>query len=237
MKLSEIYKIAVPEKKRKEERYNFWVAWVLRPASIIITALFINKKIKPITITKFSVLFLLIGSALVSFGNGMVVRLVGWLFFFLWAIFDCVDGNLARCNKMMSSLGDLWDTMGGYMAMALTYFAVSIAAFYDNNLVTLFENYWYLILGGFSAIMSIFPRIILQKKKASLGKSEAVNELADKESFNFSKIVALNVISPTGFLQMVFLLCIVFHLLNIFTIVYFVVNLFVMLLSLRKLLR
>lgn len=237
MKLKEIYDRAVPINKRKEEHYNFWVSIALRPASILATAPFIKPRINPTTITKISVICLLIGFGFVSFGQTVSYKVIGWLFFFLWGVFDCVDGNLARINDMKSMLGDLWDTMGGYIAMVLIYFSAGIAAYYDSNMLYIIEPHWYIILGGFCAIMSIFPRLMMQKKKASYGESESVQALANKDAFSLSKIIALNFISPVGFMQVILLLAIVFHFLNIYVCIYSVILFGVMVLSLRQLLK
>ncbi len=237
MTLKDIYDIAVPERKRREEHLNFWLTIALRPASIIIMVPFIKTKIKPVTVTQISIICLLISCALLSFSAGMTLKIIGWIWLFLWGILDCVDGNLARCTNQCSQLGDLWDATGGYIAMLVIYFSSGIAAFFDNNVVNVCDNYWFLILGGGSAIFSIFPRLVMQKKKAYHAESKAVNTLTDKEHFNLSKMIALNFISPIGFIQIILLLCIIFHFLNIFTAFYFVVNLGVMMLSLHDLLK
>lgn len=131
MKFSEVYEKVMPEKKRKEERFNIFVDWISRPISIMMTMPLINTKVKPTTVTKLSVLALIIGFFLVAFGKNMSVKLLGWFFFLLWNLLDGVDGNLARCTNQCSALGDLWDTMAGYVAMVFTYFAAGIAAFYE----------------------------------------------------------------------------------------------------------
>lgn len=229
--------MAVPIHKRKEERYNFWLSLALRPASILVTAPFVGTKVKPTTITKYSVFSLFIGFGLLSFGMKMPLKVVGWFFFFIWGVLDCVDGNLARCNNMCSALGDLWDTMGGYAAMVLIYFSAGIAAFYDNNLFVIWEPYWSLIMGGIAAICSIFPRLVMHKKKSSQANSEVVRELTDKSSFSLSKIIALNLISPIGFMQGILFISIFAHMLNLYIVFYAFVNFAVMVLSLRSLLK
>lgn len=236
MTVREIYDIAVPKQKRKEEHYNFWVSFVVRPASVLVTAPFVKTKVKPITITKVSIISLLIGFGFLSFGKVMPLKILGWVFFFAWAVLDGVDGNLARCNNMCSALGDLWDTMGGYAAMVLIGFSAGIAAFYDTNRYVIFAPYWLLILGGVAAICSIFPRLVMHKKKSSQANLEAVKELSDKSSFDMSKIVALNLISPSGIIQAILFIGILTHTLNIYIIFYAFVNFAVMILSLRKLL-
>ena len=192
---------------------------------------------KPITITKCSILSLIIGFFFLSFGMSMPLKIVGWIFFFIWGVLDCMDGNIARCNNKCSPLGDLWDTMGGYAAMVLIYSSSGIAAFYDVNLIDIFAPYWYLILGGATSIFSIFPRLVMHKKKSSMPESEAVKSLSDKSSFSLSKILAENIISPVGFLQGILLISIIMHVLNIFIIFYAFVNFSVMILSLKSLLK
>ena len=150
---------------------------------------------------------------------------------------DGVDGNLARSTKQCSNLGDLWDTTGGYAAMVLTYFSAGIAAYIDNSLYDFCDKYMLLIMGGASAIMSIFPRLVMQKKKTYGVNSDAVNKLTDKTHFGIKQIISMNFISPSGFLQVIFLLCILFHTLNFFISVYTIINLLIMAVTLRGLLK
>ena len=237
MKFKDIYDIAVPYRKRREEHLNFLLAIALRPASILVTAPLLKTKVKPITITKISVFFLSLCLGFLSFSNSMKWRIMGWICLYIWGVLDCVDGNLARCTNQCSQLGDLWDTMGGYIAMIVIYFSAGIAAYYDKNLLAIAPKYYWLILGGASAIFAIFPRLVMQKKKAYHTESASVTTLSDKEHFGLSKVIALNFISPISFIQIILLMCICFHLLNLFTVFYFIVNLGVMLLSLHSLLK
>lgn len=240
MKIREIYDVSVPLAKRKEEKMNLWVSLVVRPLSVFFTAPFVNTKTKPITITKLSILFLIAGFVLISLNLNFYVSLGGWFCFFIWAILDGVDGNLARCQGTCSPLGDLWDTMGGYAAMVLIYFSAGIASFLDKNPTLDFlkeYSYLLLIIGGLTSIFSIFPRLVLHKKKSSNINSESVKNISDKKNYSFSKIVALNLISPSGFMQVIFLLCFIFHVLNFFVCFYFLINMGVMFLSLHSLLK
>ena len=167
MTYKEIYDIAMPPAKRKEERLNIWVTIAVRPLSVLLIKPLIDCRIKPTSITKVSILSSCIGFALLSFSHSIMISILAWLFFFIWAVLDGVDGNLARCTNQCSPLGDLWDTTGGYAAMVLMYFGAGIAAFHDNNVYDFIEPSYYLIMGGATAIMSIFPRLVLHKKKSS----------------------------------------------------------------------
>ena len=237
MNYSEVYGIAMPEKKRKEERWNIWVKLAVRPLSILLTVPLTETKVKPTTITKWSVLSILIGFFVVSFSTNFEGKLIGWLFFFIWAVLDGVDGNLARCTNQCSHLGDLWDTMGGYISMILIYFSAGIAAFYDNNYFDVIDKPLLLIIGGASSIMSIFPRLIMHKKKSSSQQSMSVKELSSTQDYSLLKIAAMNFVSPSGFMQVIFLFSIIFHVLDIFSLFYFMINIGIMMLSLNKLLK
>ena len=237
MTFNEVYDRVMPEKKRKEERFNIFAHWIGRPISILMTLPLINSKVKPTTVTKWSIAFATVGFALVAFGPNMLIKVFGWLCFLMWNLLDGVDGNLARCTNQCSQMGDLWDTTAGYAAMVFTYFATGIAGYYDNNAIALCDSHWLLILGGATAVIAIFPRLVMHKKKSSNIDDTGVKALSDKQNFGLKNIIAMNFISPSGFMQVIFLICIVCHFLNIFIVFYFFVNSAIMLLSLYKLLK
>lgn len=237
MKYREIYDICVPEKKRKEERFNIFASAIGRPISIIITKWFINTGVKPTTITKWSIVCCLIGFFILCFSTALSHILIGWLFFFAWNILDGVDGNLARCKKQCSILGDLWDTMGGYIAMILTYFSAGVMAYYNPQMPLYLDHSIFLILGCATSVISIFPRLMMHKRKSSTLKEDISSSISDKNKFGLSQIIAMNLISPSGFMQIIFLLSMIFRLLNYYIVFYFVINTGIMLISLRKILK
>lgn len=237
MTYKEIYNIAMPIAKRKEEKLNIWVTIAVRPLSVALIKPLLNTNVKPTTITKLSVIASIIGFFFLSISHSLVYSQIGWFFFFVWAVLDGVDGNLARCTNQCSPLGDLWDTMGGYAAMVLMYFGAGIGAFHDVNLFDFTDKANYLILGGATAIMSIFPRLVMHKKKSSGIESKAVKELSDKQSFSLSKVIGMNLVSPSGALQIVLLAALLSHTLNFFITAYFAVNFIIMVISLKSLLK
>ena len=237
MRYREVYNTVLPEKKRKEEKCNFFVSLVVRPISILVTIPFIGTKIKPTTITKISIVFSCVGFGFLAFGQSLLFRLIGWGAFFLWAILDGVDGNLARCTNQCTSLGDLWDTMGGYLAMVFIHFASGIAAFFDANLCVFLDPYIFIILGGAAALLSIFPRLVMHKKKSSGLNDDSIKKISDKPNFGLKNIIAMNFVSPSGFLLVILLVSIIFHLLNFFVLFYSAVTFIIAIASLWVLLR
>lgn len=76
----------------------------------------------------------------------------------------------------------------------------------------------------------------MHKRISSLGQDESSNSMKDKNSYGFLKIVCLNLVSTAGLIQVIMLLCIVFKIMDIFTLVYFIINLLICIGSLKKLL-
>lgn len=237
MTIKEIYKVCVPPSKAKTDKLIPWLYYVVRPLSIILTKPILRTSISPVQVTLVSMFATLVGFALLGFGQSVEMRVYGWIGFFVWAVLDCVDGNVARCKGLASERGALWDATGGYMALSLIYFAVGIAAYNDANIVEIMDKNLYLVIGGLASLMSLFPRLVMQKKKAGENGAGAVKAVGDKANFSLPKIIALNLESAIGLMQVIVLLGILFHFLNIFIVCYFILNFIIMVYSLYILLK
>lgn len=237
MNYRQIYEKVMPESKRKEERYNLWVTVAVRPLSVMFTIPFIKSSITPIQITALSIVFSLLGFLCLGFGDSIQLRILGWLMFFFWAVLDGVDGNLARCTNRCSQLGDLWDTTGGYLAMVLMYFSGGLSAFYDYTASFKMDAYWMIIIGASTAIFSIFPRLVMHKKKSYGVESKGIKELSEKRTFGVKQILAMNIVSPSGFMQIILLISILFGKMVYFNLFYFIVNSIILIISMWKLLK
>lgn len=236
MTYKEIYDKCVPEAKRSADKLNVWLYYVVRPLSIVATKPLLKTKITPTAVTALSMISTLIGFGLVSFGTTMGWKIVGWLGFFLWAILDCVDGNIARCKNQCSKRGELWDAAGGYLALSLIFFASGISAYYEKSFVTVWSSEWNIILGGMTALLSIYPRLIAQKKRA-ISDTHEVLSVMDKKNFSLPRIIAMNIESAIGLMQVLFLCSLIFQLSNVFIAFYFLVNLSICVVSLKDLLK
>lgn len=237
MTLKEIYDVCVPPAKAKTDKLIPWLYYVIRPLSVLFTKPLLNTSISPVQVTFISMVATLVGFALLGFGQDVPMRIYGWIGFFVWAVLDCVDGNVARCKGLASERGALWDATGGYMALSLTFFSAGIAAYYDENFVEFLDKALYIAVGGLTSLMSLFPRLVMQKKKAGESGNKSVQAVGDKANFSMPKIIALNIESAIGLMQIVFLLAIIFHFLNIFIAAYFFFNLLIMTYSLYTLLK
>lgn len=239
MSYKDLYESSVSPNKRAADKKNIWLYLVVRPLSILATMPLMKTKVSPTTVTIISVISSIIGFFVITVMHCSIIwKMVGWLFFFIWAILDCVDGNLARSKNQCSTKGELWDAIGGYATMVLMYFSAGIVAYFDNNHFPYAENYWLLILGGATAICSIFPRLVLHKKEGiEKAGNETINKMVDKKNFSLPKVILMNFISVIGLFQVIYLICLLTHTLNWFILFYFAVNLGMMLLSIRQMVK
>ena len=179
----------------------------------------------------------IIGFLLVGFGNTLAIKLIGVLMFFLWNLLDGVDGNIARYTKQFSKTGSLWDATSGYVAMVMTFMAMGTGCYYGECTFLPIDQVLMVVLGGISAILIIFPRLVMHKRMTSIGNDEKTESVKDKSQYGIIKILALNLISISGFIQVLMLLAVIFKMMDIFTICYFIINLLICVVSVTKLLK
>ena len=92
----------------------------------------------------------------------------------------------------------------------------------------------YIILGALSGIFVIFPRFIMHKAITTLGDETALAGVKDKSQYSIVKLIALNLTSIAGFVQVLMLIAILINALDLFTLGYFVLNLLVCIVSLKS---
>lgn len=236
--LRDISKKTMTEEKRKQSKNDIFAFYIGRPISYVLSVPFIKLKVKPNIITFISFFPSIIGFILVGFGPLLWQKILGWFFFFLWNLLDGVDGNVARYNEDYSKTGSLWDATSGYIAMCLMFFSVGIGCYFGNQIIfNNIDKVYYIIIGGLTSTLTIFPRLIMHKRISSIGKDEYTNEVKDRNSYSILKVIGLNLTSVAGFSQVLMLLSIIFKFMDLYTIFYFVIFLGVCVLSVKKLLK
>lgn len=226
--------------KRAAAKNDIFAYYIGRPLSYVLTVPFLWLKIPPNVVSILSILPLIAGFVLMCIGQTFVYFIIGWACFFLWNLLDGVDGNIARFKKQFSPMGSVYDAMSGYIAMILSFFAWGIAASHNTgyiDAIVKIPSEYYIVLGALSGIFVIFPRLIMHKAISTLGSGNAVSGVKDKSKFGFIKIVALNLTSIAGFVQVFMLFAVIFNLYDIFTVGYFVLNFLVMVVSLISIFR
>lgn len=231
----DIERKTMTEAKRKEACNSIFAFYIGRPITYVLTVPFLYTNISPNTVTIFSILFCLAGFGIVSFAQTTSLRLIGVLCFFLWSMGDGIDGNIARYKGLKSANGDLLDTLGGYLAMPLMLLSMGNATFFDANSNVYLTSFLPIFLGGWSAVATLVPRVLMHRKNAQ-NKDANVSKLQDKSKYSISKVIMLNLCDPAGF-QIVFMaIAVLLSLVTEFTIVYALINTAVMVYSIYNLL-
>ncbi|HPP34592.1 MAG TPA: CDP-alcohol phosphatidyltransferase family protein [Ignavibacteriales bacterium] len=106
-------------------RFNSFVEhFISYQISPLFTHLFIKLEIRPNTITLFMVISGIIGAILFSLPQ-VYFKFLGFLFFHLWFIFDCSDGEVARITKTFSKYGKEMD----YIAHLINHPLMNLSLF------------------------------------------------------------------------------------------------------------
>jgi len=237
---TDIARVTMSPEKRKEAKNDFFAFYIGRPITYVLTIPFLYAKISPNTVTYLSILLSVIGGILAYIGESISTFIWMWFCFFMWSMLDGVDGNIARYKKQFSRMGSVLDAMAGYVAMIFIYLSFGIAAAHHpgcfQNIIIIPSDI-YIIMGGLSGVFVIFPRFIMHKAMTTLGKSYNEESVKDKSKFSISKLVALNITSIAGFVQLFLLIAVVTNTMDLFTIIYFFINCFVMLYAIYTIFR
>ncbi len=74
----------------------------------------------------------------------------------------------------------------------------------------------------------------MHKAITTLGDQGSMKTVKDKSEYGFVKLIALNLTSIAGFVQVLMLIAVLFYIMDLFTIGYFVLNFMVMVVSLKS---
>lgn len=179
--------------KKKNSRSSLWVQLWVRKASFPITYLFINTgwTANMVSILSWVVVFF---AAVLLCINNFWCMFVGTILTNFWLVLDCVDGNIARCKKQKSFMGDFFDAIAGYGPFAFTTIGLGVAAYNTSFLFEPIGHHIFIIIAGVGAVANIYTRLIHQKyltcyfsAKSYLGESEDINlkDTEDKKSFSY----------------------------------------------------
>lgn len=156
------------EKEKIESLYGRIVP--VRKLSYLFTVPLINMGFSAFQVSVISIFFAIAGCISLAIASKYFV-IGGIVLIFLWHVFDCVDGNIARVKKSASKLGEFVDACSGYFVMAFLPFSIGIAAF-NEGLFLGDKKYIYIIIGGVSAICELLMRLIHQKYAYTLAVIE-----------------------------------------------------------------
>ena len=225
-----------PEKKATAKN-DYFAFYIGRQLSYVLTIPFLYTNVSPNAISLVSIIPIIVGFVLMYIGETKTVFCYGWLMFFLWNLLDGVDGNIARYKKQFSRLGSVYDAMSGYISMVLSFFAWGIAAAHSPGILQSIIQLpldLYIIIGALSGVFVIFPRFIMHKAITTIGNEKGFETVKNKSTYGLIKLIALNLTSISGFVQVLMLIAIVLNMFDAFTLGYFLINLLVCIVSLHS---
>lgn len=226
--------------KKASAQSDLFAFYVIRPISYVASVPFMYTNISPNMISLISIIPVMIGFVISWFAYSKSAMLLSWLMFFIWDVLDSVDGNVARYKHQLSKLGSVYDAMSGYLEAAFVFFSAGIMAAHTTGPLVrsgLITPEILVILGGVTALMNMYPRLVMHKTVTTLMDKGQVREVSEKKDYGIIKIIALNLKSCAGGALVLFLLAILFNVLDLYTIFYLLFNVAVMFATLRSILR
>jgi len=135
-------------------------------------------KITPNQITLFSFIFGLIGIFFLIRG-GYKNIVIGATFSFLYIIFDCVDGEVARAKKLTSTLGFWLDGIVGFIVVPFTMLALAVGL----------RTYNSLLIGSIAALCFPMQFLFIHFFKSEISKNEKRIKTPISSKFDFMRYV------------------------------------------------
>jgi len=113
-------------------------------------------------VTFFSGIAVVLGMVLMTVDNQPCI-ILGTLLFNLWAVLDCVDGNVARVRGTISKSGEFIDSIAGYLAWGFVFLAAGAAAENARALAPTYLNgVNFLLVGALASICNLIMRLLYQ---------------------------------------------------------------------------
>ena len=223
-KIKKLREKTLPKDKRSEVKKDLIVYYIIRPIADILTFPCLKIKISATTVTKISLIFVIM-MFILFLGGSVPFYIAGLISLFIWNVLDALDGNIARYTDTTSVLGGLWDATVGWYAVFFFFMSMGIVAFKEESLIpiNLFPNYYYIILGVFAGMAFIMTRLVMHKKAGMLSKEE-VAAVKDRANYGILKTIVFNISSVNGFGFVIFAISIFLRVTNICTIFYFILN-------------
>jgi phosphatidylglycerophosphate synthase len=208
--------------------YKYSLArYIFRPLSFYVAWIAIKLKISPNQITFLSWFVLFLGCF------NYATQYFNYLFFsfsmiFLWALFDYVDGTMARALSARSKFGHFIDVVGAYYLFAFLPIAIALGtegAMLSNVSTFIFASTGLtvnfldpILLGSMSAISNLLLRLTLLRGQVTFD----VNVRDIDETSNTASLIAWieALASPRGFFFPLLLLCEYFNALDVFVLIY-----------------
>ncbi|MDA3939477.1 MAG: CDP-alcohol phosphatidyltransferase family protein [Spirochaetia bacterium] len=202
-----------PEKNLAD---SLWTRYILRPISIPVSWIFLRFDIRANTVSYFSGFLCIIAGFM--FGWGIFsLAVFGAILFNIFAVLDCVDGNIARVTATTGPYGGWADALGGYVAYIAVLLSLGYAAGGNNASILGLtpEKVTWVLLGGISASANMLMRLAYQSYRNIAPEGIA----GAKKTIGLEKILSEN-LGVTGVLMPALFVGLFLHILGYVLIFY-----------------
>lgn len=140
----------------------YWTRYVLRPLSFPVSWFLDRIGFTANGVTYASIGIALLAALFLTFQSWRIA-LLGAILFNIFALLDCVDGNIARAKKSDSAFGGWIDALGGYIAYSAVFLSMGIASEkMKSELSIIPDQVDFIVLGAATAIMNLLMRVEYQ---------------------------------------------------------------------------
>ena len=166
-------------KALKKDKDELAMKFLIRPLSIPLSLPLIKyTNVTPNHVTVFAFVLVLI-SAIFFFFGGYFNQIIGGILSFLYIVFDCVDGNIARVKKLKSLKGRWLDGVFGFISYPLIVFTL----LWGNGDLNLF------VLGLLAIISYPMQYLVISFYKFRIVQSNEPTTISRKNRFEFMRYI------------------------------------------------
>jgi len=168
--------------QQKRQADPLWTRVVLRPLSFLTAWIFFRLNVTANQTTVLAIFCTVLGGTLMATGVGELM-LAGAFAFNLFALFDCVDGTIARYHNRADEFGAWLDALGGYVTYTTILLTVPFGLARVETLVLGLSGAELTMLGGIAASANLLIRLEYQgiatdDKDSDIGKPSLPDQIS-----------------------------------------------------------
>jgi len=237
------------EKRLLDKETNFWVYLYVRKLSFYVTWLCLRIGLTANQVTLISLILGMLGCFFMILGD-RESTIIGAILINLWAILDCVDGNIARVLKKTNKMGWFFDSISGFILNSILLFSIAIGIYFESdNLILGMGEYFdiadnqkisilILFIGCLGSISAMYYALIIETYQTVFSKN-----LFEKNNNNSNSILnkLINIaryLTGFGFIEPIILIASLLNQLSIVILFFSFMNIaasvYVSLISVKK---
>lgn len=167
----------LPSWKRRKD--PFLIRYTYRPLSFIGSAFFSNLGLSANAVSYISI-FIGLFAAYCYYFESHTMHILGAVLVNVWLLFDCIDGNIARCVKKQP-FGVFADATACYILLAFLYTAIGYTVYIEGGAIFSEGNIWIIVVGSLISTSDIVMRLIFHKFRE--GEIELNKIIGKEETF------------------------------------------------------